>query len=121
MAKNIEFADSIRTPIRRLEPGDLIEFIYKRERRYAVVVAPDWKDAVDCYSFKDLRDFPIELAEFIVEYPRELEEGQLWNEFNTEYDYRSFKHNEIVSLRVIPFEVIDDDDDVENVMKRFGF
>lgn len=93
-----------------LDSGQLISFGYKGRVRYAVVIAPEYKENCDCYVFEDLREIPEEVLRYIYESTR-LKEGELWEVFgNVEERYRSFKRRHMLAIQSIEFVIYNENE-----------
>lgn len=97
---------------RRLEPGQVISFGYKGRRRVGVVIAPEYKDNADCYSYDRLEEIPEEILMYI-QNMQYLNEGDLWEVFGDQDNrYRSFKRSDLRAVQSIEFVTYNENEEV---------
>jgi len=87
----------------RLNPGELIQFLYKGKIRTGIVITPEWKGNCDVYDFISLQDVDPKLLQWILA-QEEINDGDLYVDFGDTYHYKSFKLKEIMRVLLIPFD-----------------
>ena len=113
----IKLGQRLFASVRNLLPGDLIEFGYSNKVRVGVVVSPDWKGNVDCYVFERPEDMPEELAEHILYTSSVLEDGDLYVDFGSEFEFKSFKRSSMSAIQQIQY-TLDDDQKTEPLLDQ---
>tara|TARA_S200002703_G_scaffold144912_1_gene138892 strand:+ start:1391 stop:1792 length:402 start_codon:yes stop_codon:yes gene_type:complete len=104
--------------VRNLTPGDLISFGYNGKVRTGVVISPDWKENVDCYVFDNPEDMPEELAEHILLTTNVLDHGDLYVDFGNEYEFKSFKRNDMTGIQQIEYLLNEEEVEEETVVEK---
>lgn len=105
----VEFGKRRFTSVRSLEPGNVISFNYDGERRIGVVIAPDYKENCDCFSYDILEEIPEEMLTYIEEANFQVKEGELWEVFgDPENRYRSFKKYFMKLVQLVDFVTYDE-------------
>lgn len=106
----VEFGQRRFTSTRALEPGDLISFNYDGKRRLGLVIAPEYKENCDCFSYEELEEIPEEMLIYIEEANFRLQPGELWEVFgDRDKAYRSFKRDLMKLVQNVEFVTYSED------------
>ena len=95
-------------PIQNVVKGMVIEFLYHNELRYVYVLNPRFHDELHGMS---MRAIPRTLLMFVIKYVPKLSEKVLYEQHLTKPHikkvdaYRTFKLDEINSLKVVDYEI----------------
>ena len=94
-----------------LSAGDLIQFGYNGKTRTAVVINPEWKENCDCYVFDQLDDISEDFLRNALEGQTEgsLSGGDLYTQFGNQFDFKSFKLNNMSAIQTVQYYLYNED------------